>query len=486
MQRHATSLTALAVAGAMAIAITPTASAQSSDGAANGSANGSVSAEVSGSSVNALVDTLTSPVLDPIANGLSSTATETNTSLPAWAVGAEAGQFSGKTWYYMADGLTVTTDAEAAKGNPTGNAKVEMSLLDFAAATGRTVPESQVGVARLKHQAVVMDAESAEALPDFAPGTFAAEFDGKKWFYAADGFNVVSDETQVNTPTQGEFRTIWSLAQDTGKRLPENLVQRSLTMTTTTLSEVGEGAGSGASGASGAEGSAQASTGSSTSPAFNFSLESLPAWAAGELAGELDGQKWFYSKDFKYVVNNPELVNAEFEAGNASWMSVIEFANKLQRSLPQDLRGKFAVEAGSSAPGAGLAASGSSASDLGTAAAIVLPAMLIIGGVAWYLNQDGKTFVTDLGRIGVTPTSQEIDASAHMLSSNRGEVEAQARAAAEAEAQGKAVTTVEAQSETRGINAATGSNAFGKGMIALLLASVLGAAVFAFGRRQLV
>lgn len=466
MQRHATSLTALAVAGAMAIAITPTASAQSSDGAANGSANGSVSAEVSGSSVNALVDTLTSPVLDPIANGLSSTATETNTSLPAWAVGAEAGQFSGKTWYYMADGLTVTTDAEAAKGNPTGNAKVEMSLLDFAAATGRTVPESQVGAARLKHQAVVMDAESAEALPDFAPGTFAAEFDGKKWFYAADGFNVVSDETQVNTPTQGEFRTIWSLAQDTGKRLPENLVQRSLTMTTTTLSEVGEGA----------EGSAQASTGSST----------LPAWVAGNLAGELDGQKWFYSKDFKYVVNNPELVNAEFEAGNASWMSVIEFANKLQRSLPQDLRGKFAVEAGSSTPGAGLAASGSSASDLGTAAAIVLPAMLIIGGVAWYLNQDGKTFVTDLGRIGVTPTSQEIDASAHMLSSNRGEVEAQARAAAEAEAQGKAVTTVEAQSETRGINAATGSNAFGKGMIALLLASVLGAAVFAFGRRQLV
>ena len=370
MQRHATSLTALAVAGAMAIAITPTASAQSSDGAANGSANGSVSAEVSGSSVNALVDTLTSPVLDPIANGLSSTATETNTSLPAWAVGAEAGQFSGKTWYYMADGLTVTTDAEAAKGNPTGNAKVEMPLLDFAAATGRTVPESQVGAARLKHQAVIMDAESAEALPDFAPGTFAAEFDGKKWFYAADGFNVVSDETQVNTPTQGEFRTIWSLAQDTGKRLPENLVQRSLAMTTTTLSEVGEGA----------EGSAQASTGSSTLPAFNFALESLPAWVAGNLAGELDGQKWFYSKDFKYVVNNPELVNAEFEAGNASWMSVIEFANKLQRSLPQDLRGKFAVEAGSSTPGAGLAASGSSASDLGTAAAIVLPPMISIAG----------------------------------------------------------------------------------------------------------
>lgn len=471
MQRHATSLTALAVAGAMAIAITPNASAQSSDG--------SVSAEVSGSSVNAVVDALTSPVLDPIAEGLSSTATESNASLPEWAVGAEAGQFSGKTWYYMADGLTVTTDAEAAKGNPTGNAQVEMSLLDFAAATGRTVPASQVGAARLKHQALVMDAEAAEALPDFAPGTFVAEFDGKKWFYAADGLNVVSDETQVNTPTQGEFRTIWSLAQDTGKRLPENLVQRSLAMTTTTLSEVGGGA-------SGAEGSAQASTGSSTSPAFNFNLESLPAWAAGELAGELDGQKWFYSKDFKYVVNNAELVNADFEAGNASWMSVIEFANKLQRSLPEALRRKLVMEAGSSTPGAGLAASGSSASELGTAAAIVLPAMLVIGGVAWYLNQDGKTFVTDLGRIGVTPTAQEIDASAHMLSSNRGEVEAQARAAAEAEAKGEAVTTVEAQAETRGINAATGSNAFGKGIIALLLASVLGAGVFAFGRRQLV
>ena len=467
MQRHATSLTALAVAGAMAIAITPNASAQSSDG--------SVSAEVSGSSVNAAVDTLTSPVLDPITEGMSSTATESNTSLPAWAVAAEAGQFSGKTWYYMADGLTVTTDAEAAKGSPTGNAQVEMSLLDFAAATGRTVPASQVGPARLKHQAVVMDAEAAEALPDFAPGAFAAEFDGKKWFYAADGFNVVSDETQVNTPTQGEFRTIWSLAQDTGKRLPENLVQRSLTMTTTTLSEVGGGT-PGSHGASG----------SSTSPAFNFTLESLPAWAEGALVGELDGQEWFYSKDFKYVVNKPELVNADVEADNASWMSVIEFANKTQRSLPEALRSKLVMEAGSSNPGAGIAANGSSASDLGNAAAIVLPAMLVIGGVAWYLNQDGKTFVTDLGRIGVTPTAQEIDASAHMLSSNRGEVEAQARAAAEAEAKGEAVTTVEAQAETRGISAATGSNAFGKGMIALLLASVLGAAVFAFGRRQLV
>ena len=63
MQRHTTSLTALAVAGAMAIAITPNASAQSSDG--------SVSAEVSGSSVNAAVDTLTSPVLDPITEGMS-------------------------------------------------------------------------------------------------------------------------------------------------------------------------------------------------------------------------------------------------------------------------------------------------------------------------------------------------------------------------------------------------------------------------------
>ncbi|OFT81460.1 hypothetical protein [Corynebacterium sp. HMSC29G08] len=467
MQRHATSLTALAVAGAMAIAITPNASAQSSDG--------SVSAEVSGSSVNAAVDTLTSPVLDPITEGMSSTATESNPSLPAWAVAAEAGQFSGKTWYYMADGLTVTTDAEAAKGSPTGNAQVEMSLLDFAAATGRTVPASQVGPARLKHQAVVMDAEAAEALPDFAPGALAAEFDDKKWFYAADGFNVVSDETQVNTPTQGEFRTIWSLAQDTGKRLPENLVQRSLTMTTTTLSEVGGGA-------SGSHGT----SGSSTSPAFNFTLESLPAWAAGALVGKLDGQEWFYSKDFKYVVNKPELVNADVEVGNASWMSVIEFANKTQRSLPEALRGKLALEAGSSNPGAGIAANGSSASDLGNAAAIVLPAMLVIGGVAWYLNQDGKTFVTNLGRIGVTPTAQEIDASAHMLSSNRGEVEAQARAAAEAEAKGGAVTTVEAQAETRGISAATGSNAFGKGMIALLLASVLGAAVFAFGRRQLV
>lgn len=458
MQRHASSITALAVAGALAMSIAPHAAAQSS-----------VNGEVAGSSVNAAVDKLASPVLDPIAEGLSSTATEVDPSLPTWAIGAEAGQFSGKTWYYMADGLTVTTDAEAAKGNPTGNAQTEMSLLDFAAATGRTVPASQVGAARLQHQAVIMDAEAGEALPDYAPGAFAAEFGGKKWFYAADGFNVVSDETQVNTPTQGEFRTIWSLSQDTGKRLPENLVQRSLAMTTTTLAETAEGAsaeGASAEGASAEGASAAQGSSASDAPAFNFSLESLPEWAEGALAGTLGQQEWFYSKDFRYVVNDRNLVQQDVQPGNASWMTVVEFANKLQRSLPQNLRGQITVDAGSSS------------SDLAKAAAIVLPAMLLIGGVAWYLNQDGQTYVTDIARTSSAPTAQERDASAHMLSSNRAEVEAQAQA------QGAA--KVEAQAETRGITAETGSNAIGKGLIALLLASVLGATVFAFGRRQLV
>ena len=61
MKRYGTSITALALAGAITLSIAPTASAQSS-------------VELGGSSVNAAIDEVTKPVADPIIGYLSSTA----------------------------------------------------------------------------------------------------------------------------------------------------------------------------------------------------------------------------------------------------------------------------------------------------------------------------------------------------------------------------------------------------------------------------
>ena len=467
MKRHALPITALALAGALTITTAPSATAQSS-----------VGAQVDGSSVNTAIENLTNPILDPIAEGLSSSAAagaeEAETvvvPLPAWAAGAEAGQFQGKTWFYMADGLTVSTDAEAAKGNPKGDAATEMSLLDFAAALGRAVPATQVPAARTWHVARITGAEAKAALPDFKPGELAGEFEGKQWFYATDGFSVVSDKELVANPTAGEFRSIWAFAQDNGKRLPENLIQRSLgdiesgtvEIATTNLSE-----------------GVDATAGSSTQPAFDVAKPALPQWIIGDLAGNLEGKNWFYTRDFNYVVSDKNLVDAEVQQGDASWMTIVEFANRMNLSLPVNLRGgsfNFLSEPVAPAAAVQVPAVGSSNSDLATAALVALPAIAIIGGAAWYLNQDGRTYVPIMARVTEEPTPEERAASEKLIAENQAELKAQAEGAA---------PVVPAAEESRGIAAETGSNAIGKGLIALLLSSIVGAAVFLLGRRRLI
>ena len=138
-------------------------------------------------------------------------------------------------------------------------------------------------------------------------------------------------------------------------------------------------------------------------------------------------------------------------------MSVVDFANKMKMSLPLELRDHYQFSFNTA--------------DLAFAGMMALPALLIIGGVNWYLNQDGRTYVMDITRTSSVPTAAEREASAAMLSSNRAEVERQIQTEGNTE---------------RGTAIQTGSNEIGKGLIALLIASVLGAAAFAFGRRQLV
>lgn len=250
------------------------------------------------------------------------------------------------------------------------------------------------------------------------------------------------------------------------------------------------GAGAGAAGTAGAEGSADANaagsagaTGSADANANSGSSldgtgSSLPWYEEGKKAGELDGKTWWFASNPNFVVNRPELIKGvALTADTEGVLTVKQFADKLGKLQPANLT--FGLDGG--------VEGGSSASDLAKAAAIVLPALLLIGGVTWYLNADGQTYVTDSSRTSSTPTQGEREASANMLSSNRAEVEAQAKAQADAQAQAETQPVADSSiTLDRGITAETGNNTFGKGIIALLLASVLGAAAFAFGRRQLV
>lgn len=475
MKRYGTSITALAVAGAMTLSIAPNASAQQS----------SINAELAGSSVNAVngaIERAAGPLAEPIIDQLSSNAVISDgsaaqasasasasqqavavghaqtgvTVLPAmaaWTAGGEAGQLGGVSWYYHKDGVSVVKDAAKVNDQLTGDAANELSIIEFAVLAGRTVPANKLEELRALH---AKNSESTTAMANWETGKLAGTYEGKQWYYHADRTNLVDDQTKVNGALPAGSISIRTFAHANQVRYPENLVQQSLMLS---ASQAGAGAnGAGANGTAGTEGAGKATA--ETGTALGSSAPALPEWKEGELAGILNGEEWFYSIDKRFVVNNKDLVNQKLAEGQAGVMSIIAFANALEKSLPQNIRGEFQLTAGSSQ------------NDLVKAAAIALPAVLLIGGIAWYLNQDGRTYVLDASRTSSVPTEKERQDSEFMLSSNRAEVEAQIDASTKA--------------LNRGITAETGSNDFGKGLIALLVASILGAAAFAFGRRQLV
>lgn len=143
---------------------------------------------------------------------------------------------------------------------------------------------------------------------------------------------------------------------------------------------------------------------------------------------------------------------------------------------------------------------------------VEFPPVLTLDGTTYYLNKDGHTFVTDIERVDADVTPEEVAASEALISANAGEIGRQgleaARAAGEADAEAEAEAPAEAPAEVpaetlaetpaeapaqtqyaataRGLEAETGSNTLVRGVFALLLASALGAAFFAFARRRLI
>lgn len=142
---------------------------------------------------------------------------------------------------------------------------------------------------------------------------------------------------------------------------------------------------------------------------------------------------------------------------------------------------------------------------------LALPPVLTVSGTTYYLNADGATYVTDVNRVGEAPTPEEISASQALLAENGAEVARQALEAARAGGQnvqyvatpnqapaaqpaGEAAQEEQvepasanlAATTERGMAAETGNNTVAKALFALAVASVIGAAAFAYGRRFLV
>lgn len=127
-------------------------------------------------------------------------------------------------------------------------------------------------------------------------------------------------------------------------------------------------------------------------------------------------------------------------------------------------------------------AEGPSDKDIAKAVAAIAGAgvgtAIIINGIKYFVNKDKQTLVPSEDRVNQEPTAEEKAKSDELKANNADQIAQQTGTDATG-----ANTTANGE---RGMSAATGVNKVPAALMALLLASVLGAAAFVFGRRQLV
>ncbi|MDV2435431.1 hypothetical protein [Corynebacterium tuberculostearicum] len=177
---------------------------------------------------------------------------------------------------------------------------------------------------------------------------------------------------------------------------------------------------------------------------------------------DAEGNEWYQSlKDPKVYVNDSALVNEE---------------------ITDEMRNAYAEAFPSENPEPGF--------DKKKLAWLALPAALVIGGITWYLSQDGKTYVKDEARKNQEPTAEEKAASEQMLNANKDEVIAQGGQLAEgdaAQADAPSAPSAPAAGETadsaRGMSAETGSNSVAQALAALAVAAMVAAGAFAARRK---
>lgn len=113
---------------------------------------------------------------------------------------------------------------------------------------------------------------------------------------------------------------------------------------------------------------------------------------------------------------------------------------------------------------------------------------LIIGGVKHFVNKDGD-LVQDPSHVNEPDTPEEKAASDKVKQENGEEIAQQLKAnggSADAAAPGAPADAGSAATGERGMAASTGVTQMPAGVIALLILSVIGAAGYAFTRRQTV
>ena len=123
----------------------------------------------------------------------------------------------------------------------------------------------------------------------------------------------------------------------------------------------------------------------------------------------------------------------------------------------------------------------------------VLRALAALAGVGAVIHLLGKVYralagshgpvLVPYGRADQAPTAEDEAATDQLVAEHGEEIVAQA---AEAGVADNGVAADNGADADRGVSAATGNNNLAQGLIGLLLASILGAAAFVFGRRQLV
>ncbi|WP_288832565.1 hypothetical protein [uncultured Corynebacterium sp.] len=436
MKNLATTLPALALTGALTFAVAPSAAAQSAEG---------------GSSAAATESSAALPAPAPGQEDLP--------HLKIWEAGGEAGDYEDAVWYYHADGTHVVADVENVNADIAELGEDQMTTKEFADVAGYAQPQSgsqqnssslagtsseasQSGLTAESVLKLLATSSTQPMLPLAIVGDTAGQINDQEWYYNRDINFVVNSRELVDKDVasgQGGVMLTVDFARQLQRALPINVVldQGSSAATVSNTADTGETN-------TNANGNANADAGSSANGALPGS--SLPATetgnqTAGGSSATLGGE------------TASQVVNAALGSSNG-------------------------ISANGSIEG------GSSASDAARLALVALPAVLIIGGISYYLNQDGRTYVDSSSRTSSAPTAQERASSESLLSSNRHEVQRQSQAAPSIQV---AANRQEAAApQVRGISAETGSNSLAKGLVALLIASVLGAAAFHFGRKQLV
>lgn len=164
---------------------------------------------------------------------------------------------------------------------------------------------------------------------------------------------------------------------------------------------------------------------------------------------DAEGNTWYQSmKDPSVYVKDPALVNVEVTP---------EMRDAYAKAFPSE------TPSDPQKPGF----------DAKKLAWLALPAALIIGGITWYLSQDGKTYVKDEARKNQQPTAEEKAASEQMLNANKNEVIAQ----------GGKLADGAAPAAARGMSAETGSNSVAQALAALAVAAMVAAGAFVARRK---